>query len=292
MTGTDAPHVRGPGRWIGDPATFHGEGAFWDDDADVLRHVDMLAGGIITWDGDKASRRTLGDVAAVIRRRERGGFVVALQQGFALLDDALDSVREIPVFDDARIRMNEGACDPRGRLFCGTMAYDATPGAGTLYRLDADLTVTPVLHDLTIPNGLVWTPDGRSALHVDTPAAKVYRYAYDLETGIFGDREVHLDLGDEPGKPDGMAADDEGGLWIALWGGACVRRYDADGRCTDTIPLDVTNPTSCAFGGPEGRTLFITSSKQGIDVDAEAHAGLVYEIETTLQGAPVHRFAG
>lgn len=292
MAGSESPHVIGTGRWIGDPATFHGEGAFWDDLTGTLRHVDMLAGDVITWNGRESARRDIGDVVALIRRRTSGGFVVATERGFALLDEDLGVERDIPVFDTPGLRMNEGGCDPRGRLFCGTMAYDVTPGAGTLYRLDAELRVEPALDGITIPNGLVWAFDGTAALHADTPDAKVYRYAYDLEAGTFGARDIFIDLEGAPGLPDGMAQDEEGGLWIALWGGAAVQRYDARGRLTDTIELGVTNPTSCAFGGDDGRTLFVTTSKDGLDGRIEENAGLVFEIDTTLRGAEVHRFVG
>lgn len=291
MIETEAPNVVGNGRWIGDPNTFHGEGAFWDERAGALRHVDMLAGDVITWNGSETTRTDLGDVVALLRRRAAGGFVAATERGFALLDEELAPEREIGVFTSPALRMNEGGCDPRGRLFCGSMAYSAAPGAGSLYRLDASLEVATAMEGVTVPNGLVWTGGGSVALHADTPDATVYRYDYDLDAGTFGGRDVFIDLTDAPGLPDGIALDDRGGLWIALWGGASVRRYDAQGRHTDTIDLDVTNPTSCAFGGADGRTLFVTTSNDGLGGRAEDAAGLVFAVDTRLRGAPVHEFA-
>lgn len=292
MTRLSGPDLRR----MGDRDVFHGEGAFWDDRIGALRHVDMLAGDVITLTGGAPERRHVGDVAAVVRHRRAGGYVVAVERGFALLDEELRVEREIPAFDDPRLRMNEGACDARGRFYVGSMAYDSAPGAGTLYRLDPDLTVHVAMRGVTVPNGLVWVDDGRTALHADTPARRVWAYDFDEETGAFGSRRPVLELermeGLE-GMPDGMALDAEGGLWAALYGGGAVCRFDiASGRLTDSIDVGVSNPTSCAFGGADGRTLFITTSREGLDEGAEPEAGLVVAVDVDVAGAPVHAFAG
>lgn len=273
--------------WLGDPGVFHGEGAYWDARIGALRYVDMLRGDVLTLGG---ARTHVGDVVALVRPRADGGYVVAAERGFALLDDALAVVREIPVFDDPEVRMNEGACDASGRLYCGSLAYDYREGGGTLYRLDADLSVHVVLEGVTIPNGLVWS--GGAALHADTSDGVVYRYEFDAARGTFGAREVFIDFADAPGAPDGMALDAEGGLWVALWGGHSVRRYDTSGALTDTIELAVTNPTSCAIGGTSGTTLFVTTSKQGLGDRVEEHAGEVYALEVGVGAAEVHAFGG
>ncbi|MEV8134645.1 SMP-30/gluconolactonase/LRE family protein [Microbacterium aurantiacum] len=284
------------GRWIGDDAVFHGEGAFWDGATETLRHVDMLAGDLITIaDAERAAsvvRAPVSGVLALIRRRRQGGFVVAVERGFALIDDDLRVEHEIPVFDDPGVRMNEGACDATGRLFCGSMAYDAREGGGRLYRLDPDLSVHVALEGVSIPNGLVWTDAGRTALHADTLAGEVRAYDYDPGTGRFGASRVFVRIDEESGAPDGMALDAEGGLWVALWGGGAVHRYDVRGRLDRVVPVPVTNPTSCAFGGDGGDTLFVTTSRQGIDDGEEPFAGRVLTIRAGVRGAPVHAFAG
>lgn len=278
------------GRWLGDPDVFHGEGSWWDPRVGSLRYVDMLAGGLMTLDGDAATRAQMpSDVAAVVRARRQGGYVVAVQQGFLLLDDDLAVEREIPVFDDASIRMNEGACDAAGRLYVGSMAYDARDGAGTLYRLDPDLSVHIALEGVTIPNGLVWVDGGRTALHTDTPRREIRAYAFDPATGEFGDSRVHIGFPADGGAPDGCALDAEGCLWVAMYGGAAVHRYAPDGSLLRRIPLAVSNPTSCAFGGPDGTTLYVTTSNEHVD---EELAGRVYALDVGVCGAPVFDFAG
>lgn len=272
---------------------FHGEGAWWDPRIGALRYVDMLAGDLITLRGDAAERTDMGsDVAAVIRARRDGGYVVAVQGGFRLLDDDLAPERDVPVFDDPSIRMNEGACDPSGRLFVGSMAYDARRGAGTLYRLDPDLRVHVALENVSIPNGLVWIDDGHTALHTDTPTGEIRAYEYDPDRGAFGASRPHIAIPAEVGAPDGCALDAEGCLWVAIWGGSAVHRYGPDGTLEDTIVLPVSKPTSCAFGGEDGTTLFVTTSQETVDVVAEPLAGRVYEVGVGVAGAPVHAFVG
>jgi sugar lactone lactonase YvrE len=149
-----------------------------------------------------------------------------------------------------------------------------------------------VLERVSVPNGLVWSSDGRTAFHADTVAGKVFAYEVDVATGAFGASRVFLDFTSMPGAPDGMALDDEGGLWVAMWQGGAVRRFDATGRLTDTVPTGVSNPTSCAFGGANGRTLFITTSQDGLDGRTEPRAGQVLAVEVGVRGAPVHTFGG
>jgi sugar lactone lactonase YvrE len=281
---------RPSGSWGGAYGVEHGEGAFWDDGAQVFRYVDMLAGDLMTIDAGETGRRHVSDVAALVRRRREGGFVVATENGFLLLDEAMDAERAVPAFDDPSVRMNEGACDAAGRLFCGSMAYDFQPGAGTVYRLDPDLSVHVALEDVTIPNGLLWDSTGTTAFHADTGEDAVYAYGYDVTTGTFGARDTFIRFDDQVGSPDGMALDAEGGLWIAMWGGSAVLRYDSSGALTDTVPVPVPDVTSCAFGGPDGRALLITTSR--VKASGEQRAGETYLVEVGVTGAAVHPFAG
>lgn len=275
--------------WLGDPSVYHGEGAFWDPTAGALRYVDITRGDVHTLHDGGWSVTHVSDVAAVIRLRAGGGYVMAVERGFLLLDAELRPEREIPVFGDPELRMNEGGVDPSGRLYVGSMNYDERIDGGVLYRLDPDLGVRVVRDPVSIPNGLVWSPDGRTAFHADSPHQQIYAYDVDPVTGAFGERRTHIRLAS--GYPDGMAMDADGGLWVAVWSSGQVRRFDAAGNLGDVIEVGVTNPTSCAFGGEDGRTLFITTSKKDVPVPEE-HAGQVLALPVGISGAPVHRFAG
>jgi sugar lactone lactonase YvrE len=275
------------------PCTSHGEGPFWDGAQDRLLLVDMLAGAVVEVDADGGTRRhQVAGVTAALRARRGGGYVLATEDRFVLLHPNLTEETALPpVFTDPLLRMNDGGCDPQGRFYCGTMAYAETPEAGTLYRLDPGGDVSVVLRNVTISNGLQWDAAGGTVFYADTPTDRVDRFRFDPESGAFTERRPFVEI-TGGGHPDGMAIDEEDGLWVALWGGGAVHRYDADGRLDLVVDLPVTNVTACAFGGPERRTLFISTSRQGLGPDDEPDAGAVFRFEAGVRGAPQHAFAG
>jgi sugar lactone lactonase YvrE len=275
------------------PCTFHGEGPLWDANNDRLLLVDMLAGAVVEVDPDGDTRRhKVGTVAAAIRARRGGGYVLATENQFALLGPDLTEQTVLPpVFTDPLIRMNDGGCDPQGRFYCGTMAYDETPGAGTLYRLDPDGSVHVTLREVTISNGLQWNRAGDTVFYADTPTGRVDSFTFDPASAAFTERRTFTEVSDG-GHPDGMAIDEEDGIWVALWGGSAVHRYDWTGRLDLIVDLPVSNVTACAFGGPELQTLFITTSRQGLEEDDQPEAGAVFRYEAGVRGAPQHAFAG
>ena len=273
--------------------TFHGEGPFWDALNNRLLLVDMLAGSVLAVDPDAGvERRTLANVAAAVRARRSGGYVIATENRFLLLGQDFSKETVLPpVFVDPLIRMNDGGCDPQGRFYCGTMAYAETPRAGTLYRLDPDGSVHVTLRDVTISNGLQWNRVGDTVFYADTPTDRVDSFDFDPASGAFTGRRTFTDISGG-GHPDGMAIDEEDGLWVALWGGSAVHRYDTAGRLDLVLDLPVSNVTACAFGGPDLRTLFITTSRQGLDPADQPDAGAVFRYEAGVRGAPQHAFAG
>jgi sugar lactone lactonase YvrE len=275
------------------PCTFHGEGPFWDAANNRLVLVDMLAGRLVSVDADGGiERRSVATVAAAIRARRRGGYVLATENRFLLLQpDFTVETALAPVFVDPLIRMNDGGCDPQGRFHCGTMAYAETPGAGTLYRLDPDGSVHVTLREVTISNGLQWNRSGDTVFYVDTPTGRIDSFDFDPESAAFTKgRPFALITGG--GYPDGLAIDEEDGIWVALWGGSAVHRYDAQGRLDLVVDLPVSNVTACTFGGPDLRTLFITTSRQGLDPQDQPEAGAVFSYHAGVRGAPQHAFAG
>ena len=275
------------------PCTFHGEGPFWDDVDGRLLVVDMLDGAVVAVDdAGAAARHDVGTIAAVIRQRAAGGFVVAVEHAFLLLDRDFQPVEApVPVLDDPGIRLNEGGCDPQGRFYCGTMAYDVTPGAGTLYRLDADRGVHEVLTGVTISNGLQWSADGATAYYDDTPTQRVQAFDFDAAAGLLVRPRTFVTIAPDDGAPDGMAIDTDGGIWVALWGGHGVRRYDASGALTTIVDVPIRQVSACAFGGPDRSTLYVTTSRQGPDA-VEDDAGSIYAVETGFTGAVPHAYAG
>ncbi len=278
-----------------DPCTYHGEGPYWDPRSASLLLVDMLEGDVLVRGADGGLGRHSVDpkVAAAIRGRESGGYVVAVEKGFAFLDAALAHVVPGPVaFTDDAVRMNDGGCDPRGRFLCGSMGWEMEFGAGALFSLGTDNSVSTVLTGVTISNGLQWNAAGDTAFYSDTPTQRVDALDYDLDTGRVVGRRTFAEVDPALGSPDGMAIDEDGGLWVALYGGSAVAHYDNRGRLVERIDLPVSQVTACAFGGGDLRTLFITTSRQNLEADAEPEAGAVFTAVPGVKGAALPLFAG
>jgi sugar lactone lactonase YvrE len=219
--------------------------------------------------------------------------VVGIERGVQVLDDALQPVGDpVLLFDSEGLRINDGGCDPQGRFYLGSMAYDERTGAGTLYRLDPDGAVAPVLDRVTVSNGVQWSADGTRVFYNDTPTGRVAVFDFDPRDGTFHDGRDFVVLPGDVGQPDGMAIDTEDGIWVALWGGSAVHRYDADGRLSEVIDLPASKVTCPAFGGPDRRTMYITTAAIDVSADEEQSAGAVFVVEPGVTGAVPHPFAG
>lgn len=274
-----------------------GEGPRWDPDGRRLLFVDVLAGRLLaaSEEGELVFDRAIGQALGAVNRTSDGGLVLCACDGVYLAAcDGTDLRLLAPVeADRPELRMNDAACDPAGRLWAGTMAFDATPAAGTLYRIDANGSVTMMVTALTISNGLGWSPDGRYMYFADSPTRRIDVFDYDLTTGTAHDRRALVDITDTPGVPDGLTVDSDGGIWIALWGGSQVRRYAPGGSLTDVIELPVEQPTSCTFGGESGDVLYITSARQGLtarQLAASPLAGSVLACRPGYRGSPAYAF--
>ena len=270
------------------PIAYHAEGPVW---VDRLHWVDMLAGDVLSLGSDgTVGRRHVGAVVAALRPRASGGFVYALERGFALDDGIGTPIRAMPdLWTSDAVRMNEGGCDPDGRFYCGSMAYAETPGAASLYRLDPDGSVATVLGGLTISNGLEWSPDGRLAYYVDSVTGRIDVMDYDTDRGLTGRRPFATIDG---GSPDGLTVDAEGGIWVAIWGGSAIQRFTPEGSLSEIIELPVTQVTACTFGGADLDELFITTSREGLPAGEEPAAGALFHLRPVIAGCPVRPFAG
>jgi sugar lactone lactonase YvrE len=273
----------------------HAEGPFWDDAGGRLLFVDALAGSIVSVDarGGIARFPLPSPVVTVIRRRTLGGFVVATEHELVVTDENFSAYRQLAqVISDPALRTNDGGCDPLGGFVIGTMAYDLRQGAGAVFRVNSEQHVTEILSGVTISNGVQWSADGSHVYYIDSPTRRVDTFQVDSETGRWSGRTEHIAIDDPNAVPDGMAIDLAGGLWVALWGAGEVNHYDCTGRLVKKIAVPgVTQVSSCAFGGADRSTLFITTSRQNLPPDAEPLAGAVFAVETDSRGAPLSEFA-
>jgi sugar lactone lactonase YvrE len=272
-----------------DPLVEHGEGPVWFPDG--LRWVDMLAGYVLSLAADgTVGRRHVGAVAAAVRPRAGGGAVIAVERGFAL-GDADGTVTALPeLWSNPGVRMNEGGCDPDGRFWCGSMAYDQATGAAAMYRLDPDGNARQVFTGLTVSNGLDWSPDGSLAYYDDTATHRVDVFEYDSSAGLTG-RRPFVRLGDDD-SPDGLTVDAEGGVWVALYGAGAVHRYTSAGRLDAVVEVPAAKVTACTLGGEHLDQLFITTSREGLAPGEDPLAGSLFRADVGVRGLPVRTFAG
>jgi sugar lactone lactonase YvrE len=277
---------------ITESVAYHGEGPVWSQTWGGLRFVDMLAGAVLSLAADGTiGRRRVGSVAAALRPRRGGGAVIGVERGF-VLEDADGSLTPLDeVWSDAGVRMNDGGCDPDGRFYCGSMAYDQAPGAAALYRLDPDRSVRVVLEGVTISNGLDWSPDGSEAYYVDTATHRVDRFDYDRERGLTR-RRPFVEIPADAGGPDGLTVDAEGGVWVALYDGGAVRRYAPDGVLDTIVEVGARKVTACAFGGAALDELFVTTSRENLEPGEDPAAGSLFRVEPGVKGLPAREFAG
>lgn len=280
---------------VTDPSATHGEGVIWDPSPGVVRWVDMLEGDVLTLNlaTGRVTRLHVGSVAAAIRPRVGGGLVIAVERGFALLDAGSGSAQPLPaIWTDRTVRMNDGACDPVGRFFCGSMAYDESPGRGALYRLDPNRSVTTVIENVTISNGLAWAPDGATAYYVDSPTQRVDAFDYDPSSGTLFDRRPVVSVRAGEGTPDGLTVDADGFIWVAIWGGGTVHRYSPTGRLDGIVRVPASQVTACAFGGPTLDELYIATSRLGLAADDQPQAGALFRYRPGVPGVAPYQYAG
>ena len=276
---------------VTDPICYHGEGPVWWPGWGGLRWVDMFAGDVLTLTRDgSVSRRHVSEVVAVVRPRRGGGAVLGVERGFCLEEPDGSLHRLDEVWTDTGIRMNEGGCDPDGRFYCGSMAYDQAPGAASVFRLGADLTVERVLSGVTVSNGLEWSPDGSLAYYNDTATGEISVFDYDQATGLT-DRRTFATIADD-GFPDGLTVDAEGGVWTAIANQGAVHRYTPAGVRDDVLTVPARKVTACTFGGDDLDQLYITTSQEDIDVEQDPLAGSLFVAAVGVRGNPVRAFAG
>lgn len=230
----------------------------------------------------------LGAVAPV--RDRPGTYVAAAGTGVALIA-AGERPRWLARPEDGAatpMRMNDGCCDPLGRFWAGSMAYDGTPGAGSLYRADPEGGVTRVLEGYTIPNGPAFTADGARMYLADSAAGRIDAYEVSA-TGEPAARSVFAHV--DGGNPDGMQVDSEGHLWVAVWGAGRVHRYDPDGTLERVVALPAAQPTSvCVVDDPEPR-LFVTSATIGLSRPGPFD-GALFSVPVDVGAPPVRHFGG
>jgi len=276
-----------------------GEGPLWSVREQALYWVDILGHRLHRHSASEGQRTWQFDeeVSAVAERAEVPELIITRRHSFASFNPKTETITPLAQLDTIipTNRFNDGKCDRLGRFWAGTMDFACEEPTGSLYCLTPDLKCKRIDSEYVVTNGPAWSADHRTLYHNDSVNGRVYAFDFDLESGAVSNKRVFLQFSTEDGSPDGMTTDSEGGLWIAHWGASKLTRHDTDGKVLQTVALPCSQVTSCAFGGPDLRTLYITSAANGLSeqqLEREPLAGGLFALEINIAGVPANLFRG
>ncbi|MFB5661850.1 SMP-30/gluconolactonase/LRE family protein [Alteribacillus sp. HJP-4] len=275
-----------------------GEGPVWDHYNNVLYWVDIEGEKLLKYNPDTSEEKIfhigIRTGAAVLIKS--GTLLLATETGFYEWEEKTERLTFISDPEEKKDgnRFNDGKVDPHGRFWAGTMSLHGESGTGSLYRLNHDYSIETVKTNVTISNGLAWVPDGSKMYYIDTPTKKVQVFDLNRDTGEIVNEATAFHVPENEGRPDGMTIDEEGMLWIAHFNGSQVARWNpATGEKMDSIQMPVSLCTSCTFGGPERKDLYITTAKMIFSEEErrmQPEAGGLFRISLDIKGAPSYTF--
>ena len=283
----------------------------WDGTFERLVWIDIIGKRLSSCgpDGSAVTRHTLQETPGSFALRAGGGLLMAFRRRLTLFDkDGMETASFTPhEANMSRERFNDAACDCKGRLWIGTMDRLLSDPVGALYRVDADLSTHRMDSGLGISNGIAWSPAFDKLYHCDSRFPRIYVHDFDAAEGTITNRRVFVEFGEGMGVPDGCAMDLDGILWVAAPGTGAIFGFDREGRHARTVDTPVRWPSSVVFGGPDLRTMFITSlmprtesTVQGSRLQETADVigrtasadGAVFATESDVAGMPRFGFAG
>jgi sugar lactone lactonase YvrE len=268
-----------------------GECPVWLPDTQQLLRVDINAPAIILRDAGSERRRTVAGPVGFALPAAGGAIVAGIGRELVSLETLDAAPQVIAEVERGRTdnRFNDAACDPRGRLWAGTMSTTRIPGTAALYRLEPGGVPEVALPGGTISNGLDFNLDATRLYYIDSPAQRIDAIDFDVDRGRLGTRRPFVRIAPEDGLPDGLCVDADGGIWIALFGGGALRRYTPEGTLDAHIRLPVTNPTCPAFGGADLSTLYVTSARHRLAAPGPLDGSLL-RLRPGVSGRPAHAF--
>lgn len=269
-----------------------GEGPIWSADTNSVTWTDITQNTFHTADIDTGKTMSFGvpSMVGAIAHSKDGGYIAATQKGFARIGvDGKYSPLHSFLPDD--MRMNDGKVDPSGRFWAGSMALSFEKGRGSLYVLEKNNSYRSILDDITLSNGMGWSPDAQYFYYIDSVPGVLKRFDYDLHTGHISNPKDLITFNPSSGIPDGMSMSSDGKIVVALWDGGRIEIYEPSGEKVSEITLGVSRPTSCTFAGPNRDILIVSTASQGIDRADEPLAGKILAVTGTgLSGLPTQQY--
>lgn len=273
-----------------------GESPVWDEHNGLLYFVDISAGkiNVLTPYAQVETLYQSTSRVGALALTDRGNLIFTENARVAILDlkEGAVHTHSIAIHERAGYRFNDGACDPQGRFITGLLDEGPNRKAGALYRYDNELNAQIIHRNIALPNGLAWSQDGQTLFFVDSIARAIYRADYPTKGGLES-VTLFAETPPELGRPDGIALDQAGGLWVCQFNGGCLLRYDSNGSLSDRITMPVPRPTSCCFGGKDLDTLFITTARFAMtpaELAEYPDAGDLYAIRPAIAGVHRHVF--
>lgn len=269
-----------------------GEGPYWHAERKSFFWVDIENGELYEYHfvTKKTTKRKFNYRLSLVLEGQGDYLLLALDRKIARFDLETEKLEWlIEIEEDQHLnRFNDGACDADGRLWIGTMSTKFTPGSGSLYRIDSELSPEKMLGKITISNGMAWTADNQTFYYIDSPTREIKAYQFDVETGEINFDRTVIRVPKELGTPDGMSIDQDGKLWVAHYGGFGVYCWDPEnGKLLKKIVLPVPNVTSCVFGGENLDHLLITTARENLteaQLKEYPESGDVFLVKTNTKG--------
>jgi sugar lactone lactonase YvrE len=279
-------------RAISDVVSDLGEGPIWSPQTNCVTWTDITQNKFHTADLDTGATQTFSapSMLGAIAHTRGGDYIAATQEGFAhvSIDGKFSALHS---FLAADMRMNDGKVDPVGRFWAGSLALTFEKNRGSLYVLEKDGSYLSVLDNLTLSNGMGWSPDSNFFYYIDSIPGVLKRFDYEAVHGRISNPVDLITFDTSKGIPDGMSVTVDGKIAVALWDGGRVEIFEPSGKKISEIKLGVSRPTSCTFGGADGNVLIVTTASQGIELDKEPLAGKILAVTGTgLSGLPPHRY--
>ena len=269
-----------------------GEGPAWDAKSQSLYWIDILERRI---HAGSELLCELDDLIGCVAPCKNGHLIVAKKASFVDLDPGSGRQTLLAVLESEPRgnRLNDGKCDPVGRLIAGSMDMNERESSGKLYTFNGR-RITPLLDGITISNGLAWSPDLKIFYYIDTPTREIQAFDYDTASGEIANRRVVVRVAESLGWPDGMTSDLDGNLWVAMWGGAQITKWNpGTGQLLEQIPVPALLTSACTFGGPSMNELYVTSARRGLTQDELKKyplSGGLFKIRTKTEGLRTFEF--